>query len=101
MEPKTGSILNTQIYEEACEWFVEFRSGDLDSSAQREFDLWVRRSPEHLAAYFEIAAIWNEGSFVDSMREWDTDTLISQAAADSAIIVPFQPQSQIGPKASA
>src|SRR5687767_11225711 len=54
------SKLNAQISEEAAEWFVEFRSGDVDLEARRQFDAWVRSSPEHLRAYLEIAAIWNE-----------------------------------------
>ena len=32
MQPKAPLKLNEQIYQEACEWFVEFRSGDLDDS---------------------------------------------------------------------
>ncbi len=47
---KSRSAFNGQIYEEACEWFVSCRGGDLDGSARREFDLWLRKSPEHLSA---------------------------------------------------
>jgi len=87
MERKVQPKLNTQIYEEACDWFVEFRDGDLDANARREFDLWARRSPEHLAAYLEIAAIWNEGPSFDPLQKWDADTLISQAAKDPDNVV--------------
>jgi transmembrane sensor len=89
MRRKARSKLNIQVYEEACEWFVEFRGGDLDVSARREFDLWVRKSPESLAAYLEIAAIWNEGSSLDPEHKWDTETLIAQAAADADSVVPL------------
>jgi transmembrane sensor len=87
MERKVQPKLNTQIYEEACDWFVEFRGGDLDTKARREFDLWVRKSPEHLAAYLEIAAIWNEGPSLDPKQEWPADTLIAQAAEDPDNVV--------------
>ncbi|MGH8211113.1 MAG: FecR family protein [Steroidobacteraceae bacterium] len=87
MEPHSRSKLNTQIYEEACEWFVECRDGGLDVAARRELDRWLRKSPEHLSAYLEIAAIWNEGPSLDPLGKWDTDTLIAQAAKDHENIV--------------
>lgn len=71
--------LNTQIIDEASAWFVECRAGDLDDSGRREFDRWLRKSPEHLAAYLEVAAIWNEGPSLDSSRNYDADTLIADS----------------------
>jgi transmembrane sensor len=74
--------LNTQIVEEASAWFIECRAGDLQDAGRREFDRWLRKSPEHLAAYLEMAGIWNEGPQLDPTRKWDADTLIAQAAKD-------------------
>jgi transmembrane sensor len=74
--------LNTQIYEEASAWFVEARAADLDEAGRREFDRWLRKSPEHLSAYLEIAAIWHEGPGLDPAGKWDAKTLIAQAAKD-------------------
>jgi transmembrane sensor len=79
MDRHARSKMNTQIYEEACAWFVESRAGDLDDPGQREFDRWLRKSPEHLSAYLEIAAIWNEGPSLDPRSKWATNTLIEQA----------------------
>jgi transmembrane sensor len=79
MERQARSKMNTQIYEEACAWFVESRAGDLDDAGRREFDRWVRKSPEHLSAYLEIAAIWHEGPSLDPESQWTTDTLIELA----------------------
>jgi transmembrane sensor len=93
MQPKAPLKLNDQVYQEACEWFVEFRSGDLDDAGRRRFDLWARKSPEHLAAYLEIAAIWSEGSALDPGLKWDPKTLIAQAAADAANVVPLTDRS--------
>jgi transmembrane sensor len=87
MQPKAPLQLNEQVYQEACEWFVEFRSGDLDDAGRRCFDLWARKSPEHLAAYLEIAAIWSEGSAFDPDLKRDPQTLIAQAAADDTNVV--------------
>jgi transmembrane sensor len=49
---------NQQILEEASTWFVAFRSGDLDANARQQFHIWLKRSPEHIHAYLEIAAIY-------------------------------------------
>jgi transmembrane sensor len=87
MERPMRSKLNAQIYEEASTWFVEARAGDLDDAARREFDRWLRRSPEHLSAYLEIAAIWNEGPELDPNHKWDADTLIAQAQEEVGNVV--------------
>ena len=90
MERPVRAHFNTQIHEEACEWFIECRAGDLDGAARAEFDRWLRKSPEHLSAYLEIAAIWNEGPTLDPGNRWDLDTLISQAAEDAGNIVALE-----------
>jgi transmembrane sensor len=79
MERPARSKMNTQIYEEACTWFVDSRAGDLDDAGRREFDRWLRKSPEHLSAYLEIAAIWNEGPSLDPQSKWTTHMLIELA----------------------
>src|ERR1700733_1885339 len=79
MDRPARSKMNTQIYEEACTWFVDSRAGDLDDAGRREFDRWLRKSPEHLSAYLEIAAIWNEGPSLDPQSKWTADLLIELA----------------------
>lgn len=49
---------NQQIMEEASAWFVTFRGQDPDGNAGRDFHDWLKRSPEHIRAYLEIAAIY-------------------------------------------
>jgi transmembrane sensor len=90
MERPGRSKFNTQIYEEACEWFIECRAGDLDNAARAGFDRWVRKSPEHQSAYLEIAAIWNEGPALDPSNRWDLDKLIAEAAEDPANIIALE-----------
>jgi transmembrane sensor len=87
--------LNTQIYEEASAWFVACRAGDLDEAARREFDKWLRKSPEHVSAYLELAAIWNEGSSLDPTRRWDADTLIAESRKDPENVVPLPASSAV------
>src|SRR5437868_2050558 len=79
MDRHARSKMNTQIYEEACAWFVESRAGELDDAGRRDFNRWLRKSPEHLSAYLEIAAIWNEGPSLDPHSKWSADTLIQDA----------------------
>lgn len=55
---RTASGPNAQILEEASAWFVMFRSQDLTANASRDFHDWLKRSPEHIRAYLEIAAIY-------------------------------------------
>jgi transmembrane sensor len=73
--------MNRQLYEEASEWFVRFRTGDIDAADRRELDRRLRTSPEFVRAYLEIAAIWSEASTLDPQRRWDAASLISDATA--------------------
>jgi transmembrane sensor len=81
--------LNEQIYAQACEWFVDFRDRELDDAARREFDRWLRISPEHLSAYLEIAAIWSEAPRLDPRQRWTRDKLIEEASAGHGNVIPF------------
>jgi transmembrane sensor len=49
---------NRQILEEASTWFVVLRGADLDDAARTEFQEWLKRSPEHIRAYLEIASTY-------------------------------------------
>jgi len=94
MERLVRGKFNTQIYEEACEWFIECRAGDLDAAGRAQFDYWMRKSPEHQSAYLEIAAIWNEGPALDSAKRWSLDTLIDQAAEEAGNVVSLERTTQ-------
>jgi transmembrane sensor len=87
VERQLRSRFNTQIYDEACEWFIECRAGELDETSRSQFDCWLRKSPEHLSAYLEIAAIWNEGPSLDPSSKWDRQALVSQATQDTGNVV--------------
>lgn len=49
---------NQQILEEASMWFVAFRGEDPGANTRKEFHSWLKRSPEHIRAYLEIASIY-------------------------------------------
>lgn len=72
--PKLPPI-NEQIYSEASFWLVEFRSGDIDAAGRKAFYEWLRTSPEHIRAYLELSAIWNEGHALASNRSFEDAAL--------------------------
>jgi transmembrane sensor len=87
--------LNTQIYDEASAWFLECRAGDLDEAARHEFDKWLRKSPDHVSAYLEIAAIWTEGPSLDPTRKWNAESLIAAARKDPGNVVALEGNSPV------
>jgi len=89
MKSKTPpSKVNRLILEEASEWFVDFRVGDVDEHARESFDEWLRRSPEHIRAYMEIARTYVELPSVKLTGKIDVDSLIAYAHSGENI-VPF------------
>ena len=57
-ENRTVPGANPQILEEASAWFVTLRSSEVAASTARDFHDWLKRSPEHIRAYLEIAAVY-------------------------------------------
>lgn len=78
--------LNHQISEEAAEWLVEFRTGPVSTSVRKEFDAWVRASPEHLRAFIEMAVLWRESGALDPQRRLDVEELIERERRDSKLV---------------
>ena len=64
---------------EASVWFVEFRTGDASPALRGQFEKWLRRSPEHIQAYLEIAAGWSELPTADPEGRIDLQALLSLA----------------------
>jgi len=77
---------NQQILDEAAEWFVDLREGDLDAAAQQDFTAWLRTSPEHITAYMEVAAFWADVPNVATREDIDVEALIAYARADDNIV---------------
>ena len=88
MKSSKRKQLNDQIYSEASDWLIEFRSGDIDAAGRRQFTDWLRTSPEHMRAYLELAAIWNEGAALDKHHVFD-DTALMGAIAEQDNITSF------------
>src|SRR5438094_918370 len=73
-----ASEINAEICEQASEWLVRNRENDLDDEARKSFDLWLRASPQHIRAYLELSAVWEDLSLVPEATLRATD-LIAQA----------------------
>ena len=89
MKPKIPpSKVDRLIMEEASEWFVDFRVGDVDQQARARFDEWLRRSPEHIRAYLEMAKTYVELPALNLAGNTGVDALIAYARTGENV-VPF------------
>lgn len=66
---------------EAAAWFVEFRTGEATASTRIRFDDWLRRSPENIQAYLEVAAGWSELPTSDLEGRIDVESLVARGRA--------------------
>jgi len=80
---KTG---NKQIYEEAAEWLVELRVGDMDAAAHKQLGAWFRESPHHIRAFLELSACWEETEGADLDHDNSTESLIARARTSANVI---------------
>ena len=79
--------MNRQIYEEASEWLVELRLGELDGAARERLDAWFRASPENLRAFLELSSLWEQGADPELDRTRSTEELIARARGGAADVV--------------
>ena len=74
------------VVSEAADWFIEFRAGELDAQARERFIAWLRRSPEHIQAYLEVAGAWAELPASDPHHRIDLASMIARARAEADIV---------------
>src|SRR5262245_32754687 len=77
---------NKQIYQEASEWVVDWRGGDMDTAARHQLDAWFRRSPEHIRAFLQLSCLWEELEDTPLDRATDLDALIANARANPNVL---------------
>lgn len=85
--------MNTQIYQEAGEWLITFRTNSTTPNGRAEFNSWLRKSPEHVQAYLELSAVWEQSARLDPDHERSSEALISRAR-NAESIVPFDSASK-------
>ena len=79
----TKPRLSPQIVDEASEWFVDFRLGDVNEAERGRFDEWLRRSPEHIRAYMEIAKTYVVLPTLDLDLPWRHKRVSQRLTRDS------------------
>ena len=76
---------NSQILEEASTWFVELSEGHLTGKVREQFSDWLRASPEHVRAYLQISALWEDAPLLGQGAE-DFEALIARTRAAGNVV---------------
>lgn len=76
---------NSQILEEASTWFVELSEGHLTDKTREQFSDWLRASPEHVRAYLQISALWEDAPLLGKGAE-DVEALIARTRAAGNVV---------------
>jgi len=76
---------NSQILEEESTWFVELSEGHLTEKVREQFSDWLRASPEHVRAYLQISALWEDAPLLGKGAE-DVEALIARARATGNVV---------------
>jgi len=79
--------LSNQILDEATSWFVEFSEGELSHLQRQQFIAWLRTSPEHVRAYLQISAHWEEARTLRRSATDEIDALVALARTDTAEVI--------------
>lgn len=77
---------NTQILDEAAYWLVELNEGEVDAAGRQEFDRWLRASPEHVRAYLQISALWEDAPLLAKDRDLDVDALLQRIVPKDNVV---------------
>jgi len=93
--PKSHRIPN-EILDEATTWFVEFSEGEVGEPQRQQFIVWLRTSPEHIRAYLQITAHWEDARALQSSRRHSVDELIALARTSSNVVQVPVPVSGLG-----
>lgn len=78
--------LSPHILEEASSWFVELNEGEADQADREEFNVWLRTSPEHVRAYLQVTAFWEDAKTLGKYPH-NLGALIDRAKAERNIVV--------------
>lgn len=77
--------LNAQILEEATAWFIDFNEEQVDPAGQEEFNAWLRRSPEHVRAFLQVSAFWEDAEALGKRPNLDLAGVIARAQAENNV----------------
>lgn len=83
---KVKSAYNQQIREEATEWFIRFCEEEMEATSRREFDAWLRASPEHVRAFLDIAALWEAAGTLGRANKVTLEELVRRAREEGNVV---------------
>jgi transmembrane sensor len=76
---------SASVFAEASEWLIDFREGCVDGDGRTRFNAWLRRSPEHIQAYMEAAALWGDIPALAADMDVDVEAVVAHARAQSNV----------------
>jgi transmembrane sensor len=76
---QNGKRYAPEVYERACEWFVEFRAAGGNEQVRQDFHAWLQQAPAHMAAYLDVASSWNWTGSLDVSSRFTKGALIAEA----------------------
>jgi transmembrane sensor len=82
---KQAGESSLRLTEQAASWYLDQRAG-LSETQQREFLVWLRRSPAHLSEYLAIAQLHGDMHIAATMEALSADQLVDLAATESAVV---------------
>lgn len=77
--------MNTQIYQEATDWLIRHREGELSPQEKDRFDAWLRESPQHVRAYLEMSALWEDAPALEPNWNPAPEQLIARARSEGNV----------------
>lgn len=79
MSKHKAPSLSDEILDEATTWFVEFLEGEVEQVAREAFIAWLKISPEHIRAYLQVTAHWEEAQTLSKASLASIDELVALA----------------------
>jgi transmembrane sensor len=90
MNKHTPPLLSGRIVEEATNWFVEFNEGEVCQPDREAFIEWLKASPEHIRAYLQVTAHWEEaGALPDAAVPSITDLVALAREPTNGKVIPI------------
>jgi transmembrane sensor len=74
--------IRAEIRAEAIEWLITFSEREVNAGGRRRFNEWLRASPEHVAMYLRIAALWQDADRIEPKQRRDIERLVSKASTE-------------------
>jgi transmembrane sensor len=75
--------------DEAATWFVEFNEGKVSQADRERFIQWIKTSPEHVRAYLQVAAHWEDARQTNRSAVPTIDELLSIGRAVPSNVIAF------------